>query len=113
MYAPRHIGPRLLAALENMPVVVLTGMRQTGKSTFLRQEPGLKHHRYVSLDDFAQLAAARSSPERFVEGTDPLTIDEAQRAPELLLAVKREVDRDRRPGRFVLCGSANFNLLQG
>jgi len=113
MFLPRDVAPRLLAALENMPVVILTGMRQTGKSTFLQKQPGLGDRRYVSLDDFAQLTAARTAPELFVESSIPLTIDEAQRAPELLLAIKREVDRDRRPGRFILSGSANFALLRG
>lgn len=96
-----------------MPVVVLTGMRQAGKSTLLCQDPRFKGRRYVSLDDFAQLEAAKSNPEAFLRSSEPLTIDEAQRCPELLLAVKREVDRDRRPGRFLLSGSANFALLKG
>lgn len=69
--------------------------------------------RYLSLDDPAQLAAARSDPQAFVRTDDPLTIDEAQKCPELLVAVKREVDRARRPGRFLLSGSANFALLKG
>lgn len=95
-----------------MPAVVLTGMRQAGKSTLLCKDPRFKHRRYVTLDDFAQLQAARNDPESFLESADPLTIDEAQRCPELLVAVKREVDRDRRPGRFLLSGSANFALLK-
>lgn len=96
-----------------MPVVVVTGLRQSGKSTFLQHEKGLAGRRYVSLDDFAQLAAARSDPEGFVRSDEPLTIDEAQKCPALLPAIKREVDRARRPGRFVLSGSANFALLRG
>jgi uncharacterized protein len=100
-------------ALDEMPVVVITGLRQSGKSTFLQHEKDLGRRRYVSLDDFAELAAARSDPERLVRDKDPLTIDEAQKCPELLLAIKREVDRARQPGRFVLSGSANFALLSG
>lgn len=100
-------------ALADMPAVVVTGLRQAGKSTFIQHEPFLAGRRYVSLDDFAQLSAARGDPEAFVRSDEPLTIDEAQRCPELLLAIKREVDRQRRPGRFLLSGSANFALLRG
>lgn len=96
-----------------MPVVVLTGMRQTGKSTFLQQEPGIKRRRYVSFDDFTQLAAAKEDPEGFLATDGPITIDEAQKCPEILGAIKQSVDRDRTPGRFLLSGSANFSMLRG
>jgi predicted AAA+ superfamily ATPase len=112
-YLPRALGRSVGEALTEMPVVVVTGLRQAGKSTFLQNEPGLRDRRYVSLDDLAQLTAARSDPEAFVRSDEPLTIDEAQRCPELLTAVKRAVDRTRRPGWFVLSGSANFSLLRG
>lgn len=112
-YFPRDIGRLLEASLDDMPVVVLTGMRQVGKSTLLNCDPRLKGRRCVTLDDFEQLEAARGDPERFVRSSEPLTIDEAQRCPELLVAIKREVDRDRRSGRFLLSGSANFSLLKG
>ncbi|HXN54633.1 MAG TPA: AAA family ATPase, partial [Myxococcales bacterium] len=88
-------------------------MRQTGKSTLLTSTKDLSGRRYATLDDFAQLEAARADPEGFLAGDEPLTIDEVQRAPELLVAVKRAVDRDRRPGRFLLSGSANLSLLKG
>jgi hypothetical protein len=94
-------------------VVVVTGLRQAGKSTFLQAEPGLEGRAYRSLDDFAQLAAARADPEAFVKADGPLTIDEVQKCPELLPAIKRAVDRDRRPGWFLLSGSANLALLRG
>ncbi|MCU0290930.1 MAG: ATP-binding protein [Thermoanaerobaculaceae bacterium] len=113
VYRRRALGRLLNEALASLPVVVVTGLRQAGKTTFLQNEPGLAGRRFVTLDDFAQLAAARSDPEAFVRSEGPLTIDEAQRCPELLQAIKREVDRDRTPGRFVLSGSANFALLQG
>src|SRR5713101_5548434 len=109
----RDLIPALLAALAELPVVVLTGMRQTGKSTLLTSTKSLSGRRYATLDDFAQLEAARADPEGFLAGDEPLTIDEVQRAPELLVAVKRAVDRDRRPGRFLLSGSANLSLLKG
>jgi len=87
-------------------------MRQTGKSTFLQNQPELAHRRYVTLDDFAFLAAAKANPEEFIAGDSPLTIDEAQRCPELFLAIKRSVDRKRVPGKFILSGSANFLLMK-
>lgn len=111
-YRPRHIINQIVNALADMPVVALTGMRQTGKSTFLRQQAELQGRRYVTLDDFAQLAAAKEDPERFVATEEPLTIDEAQRCPELFVAMKRAVDRDRVPGRFLISGSADFLLMK-
>lgn len=113
IYQPRALSRLVREALADMPVVVVTGLRQSGKSTFLQREKGLRARKYVSLDDFAQLAAARGDPEAFVRSDEPLSIDEAQKCPELLTAIKREVDRNRRPGRFLLSGSANFSLLRG
>jgi len=112
-YRPRELGDLTRHALTEMPVVVVTGLRQAGKSTFLQHEPGLADRHYASLDDFAQLEAARRNPEAFVHREERLTIDEAQKCPELLTAIKREVDRRRRPGQFLLSGSANFALLRG
>ena len=112
-YRPRALGRLVRAALAEMPVVVVTGLRQSGKSTFLQHEKGLAGRRYLTLDDPAQLAAARSDPQAFVRSESPLTVDEAQKCPDLLVAIKREVDRARRPGRFLLSGSANFALLKG
>jgi len=94
-----------------MPALVVTGARQTGKSTLVQQlAPGPR--RYHSLDDLDVLDAARRDPEMLVGGDDPVTLDEVQRAPELLLAVKRAIDRHRVPGRFVLTGSANLALMR-
>ena len=112
-YRPRALGRLVRVALAEMPVVVVTGLRQSGKSTFLQHEKGLAGRRYLTLDDPAQLAAARSDPEAFVRSDSPLTVDEAQKCPDLLIAIKREVDRARAPGRFLLSGSANFALLKG
>ncbi len=94
-----------------MPVVVVTGARQTGKSTLARYlVPGPRSYR--SLDDLDVLDAARRDPEVLVGGSEPVTLDEVQRAPELLLAVKRAVDREPRAGRFLLTGSANLLLMR-
>lgn len=112
-YKPRDMVGAVQRALKTMPVVVLTGMRQTGKSTLLQKDTAFARRRYVSLDDFATLEAARRRPEDLLAGDTPLTIDEAQKCPELLIAVKHAVDQRRVPGHFILSGSANFALLKG
>ncbi len=111
-YIHRELQAMVATALRTMPVVVITGMRQTGKTTFLQNSPLLKGYGYYTLDDFATLSTARSDPDSMSSMGDRICIDEAQKAPELILAVKREVDRSRKPGRFVLSGSANFALLR-
>jgi predicted AAA+ superfamily ATPase len=109
-YLERDITPRLLRALRRLPVVVLSGLRQTGKSTLLQHEPVLIDRRaYRTLDDFATLAAARSNPDALL--ADAAILDEVQRCPDLLVSLKRRVDLERRPGRFVVSGSANLTLL--
>jgi predicted AAA+ superfamily ATPase len=108
----RPLGASLRAALRDTPVVCLLGPRQSGKTTLARTlEP---RHAYVTFDDEATLAFARSDPTGFVASLPPRVIlDEIQRVPGLVRTVKLAVDRDRRPGRFVLTGSANLLLLPG
>ncbi len=109
-YQAREIAPRLLRALGTLPVVVLSGLRQTGKSTLLQNEPEItRGHAYRTLDDFPTLAGARSNPEALL--SKPVILDEVQRCPELLIAIKQSVDRNRAKGRFILSGSANLALL--
>lgn len=110
---PRNIITRVLEALSDSPVVLLNGARQTGKSTLVQWLAEEKYPaRYVTLDDATVLAAAREDPTGFLAGLDkPLILDEVQRAPELFLAIKAEVDRHRQPGRFLLTGSADVLLL--
>lgn len=94
-----------------MPAVIVTGARQTGKSTLVeRLVRG--HRRYSTLDDLDVLDAARRDPSVLLGGADPVTLDEVQREPNLLIAVKREIDRARRPGQFLLTGSANLLLMR-
>jgi predicted AAA+ superfamily ATPase len=108
---PRLVGTALTERLRVMPAVVVTGARQTGKSTLAAHlAPGAR--RYASLDDLDVLDAARRDPEALVGGRDPVTLGEIQREPGLLLAVERAIDRDRRPGRFLLTGSANLLLMR-
>lgn len=122
-YLHRHAAGLLRSALEVSPVVVLMGARQTGKSTLVQSESflvdgeassGSGERLYVSLDDLAARERAQAAPEDFVRSAPRMTIDEVQRHPDLILAIKRAVDQDRprRPGRFVLTGSANLLLLE-
>jgi predicted AAA+ superfamily ATPase len=108
----RHAAAPLRNALADRPVVLLHGARQTGKTTLVRAVAEESGARYVTLDDLTVLAAARADPAGFLAGfAQPLVLDEVQRAPELLLAIKAAVDRRRTPGRFLLTGSANVLLL--
>ncbi len=111
---PRAAAPALERAMRAAPVVVLLGARQTGKTTLVRSLPRLAGRPYLTLDDFDLRAQAQADPEAVVARAPALVLDEVQRAPDLLVAVKRAVDRDRgrRPGRFVLTGSANLLMLQ-
>ena len=109
----RHLMPKLREALRDTPVTMLVGPRQSGKSTLVQALAAeLDGARYVTLDSGLTLAAAREDPVSFVtEGEGTLVIDEVQRAPDLLLEIKASVDHDRRPGRFVLTGSADVLTL--
>jgi len=97
-------------ALSDTPVVLIVGPRRAGKTTLVRKIGGTERT-YVTLDDQTVLDAAQSDPAGFVRGLNEATIDEIQRVPELLLAIKRSVDEDYRPGRFLLTGSANVMTL--
>lgn len=111
-YHPRDIADAVGTALESMPVVVVTGMRQTGKTTFLCSQSELRDRSYVNFDDFAQLESAKSDPDNFIHRDQPLTIDEAHKCPEIFTAIKRAVDKRKIPGQFLLSGSANFSILK-
>jgi len=109
---PRLLESPLELALRSFPVVVVTGSRQTGKSTLVRslvQEP---QRPYLTLDNLETLERARQQPEALVRSAERMVLDEVQRSPDLLLAVKRAVDERKAPGRFLLTGSANLLLMQ-
>jgi predicted AAA+ superfamily ATPase len=113
---PRHIAPLLTDALTDTPVVLVNGARQSGKSTLVQSLPGPAGvaRQYLTLDDAVVLSAAKSDPAGFINALQgAVTLDEVQRVPELFLAIKAAVDRQRQPGRFLLTGSANVMLLPG
>lgn len=108
---PRLVLPSVAQRLRVMPAVIVTGARQTGKSTLVNElTPG--DRRYLSLDDLDVQDLARRDPDALLEGHRHITLDEVQREPNLLNAVKRSVDRRREPGRFLLTGSANLLLMR-
>lgn len=108
---PRRIEPRIAEAMLDTPVVLLAGPRQAGKTTLVRQIAQQQGLRYLTMDDELVLLSAREDPVGMIRSLDRAVIDEIQRAPQLLLAIKKSVDEDRRPGRFLLTGSSNLMAL--
>lgn len=110
-FLPRALQSTLDLAMRSFPVVVVTGSRQTGKSTLVRFLADDEPRPYLTLDDLEILERSRREPDALVRSANRMTLDEVQRSPDLLLAVKRSVDERRAPGRFLLTGSANLLLL--
>ena len=108
---PRRIESRIAEALLDTPVVLLAGPRQAGKTTLVRQIAEQQGLHYLTLDDALTLLSAQEDPVGMIRSLGRAVIDEIQRAPQLLLAIKKSVDEDRRPGRFLLTGSANLMAL--
>lgn len=109
----RILSRQLIAALQDTPVVFIQGPRQAGKTTLVLEleKQGWKAE-YKTLDDSSVLALAQSDPDGFIANLpERIILDEVQRAPEIFRAIKLSVDRNRRPGRFLLTGSANALLL--
>ncbi len=113
MYLPRTIESFFRKSARHFPVMLITGSRQVGKTTLLRNlaEPG---RNYISLDDPVILDIAKSDPALFFQRyTPPMIIDEIQYAPELLPYIKMAVDRTRKKNLFWLTGSQHFHLMKG
>lgn len=103
---PRYLTKNINTALQDTPAILIIGPRQSGKTTLVKQY--IPDFAYYTLDDDNILNAARTNPVGFIKTIDRAIIDEIQRAPELLRAIKFAIDEERRPGRFLLTGSANL-----
>jgi hypothetical protein len=111
---PRAVGTRILEALSDTPVVVLNGPRQAGKTTLVRSLRYPGRAEIITLDEVAARQAANYDPRSFLDRpVDTVVVDEAQLEPGLFRAIKAEVDRDRRPGRFLLTGSSRLLAAPG
>ena len=112
-YLERHLTPTVHRAAATFPAVLVTGARQTGKTTLLRREFG-GSHRYLSLERPDVRARAQADPVAFLaEAAPPAILDEIQYAPDLLHYVKDDIDANRSPGRWLLTGSQSLALMQG
>jgi len=107
----RHAEARVLDAMADTRIVALVGPRQSGKTTLARKIAADRSLDFVTLDDEQYRQFASDDPSGFIRGLDRVVIDEIQRAPGLILALKKAVDEDPRPGRFLITGSVD--LFQG
>lgn len=107
----RRVLPVVIANCQEDPVVLLEGPRSVGKSTLLQQIAGTVNGRILDLDDPATRDAAARDPRTFVAGDEPVCIDEYQKVPALLDAIKAELNQRSTPGRFVLTGSTRDDAL--
>lgn len=104
----RNIQSYIRRAMEDTPVVLINGARQTGKTTLAQVLAAELGAQFFTFDDSATFALAASDPNGFIRNlSGPAILDEIQKIPALFPAIKHTVDRDRQPGRFLLTGSAN------
>lgn len=109
----RTLSTSLKRAVLTFPALILTGPRQSGKTTLLKSLFGTTHS-YVSLEDPDQQEYARTDPRGFIDHLKlPVILDEIQYVPELLSYIKTSIDENRQPGRWLITGSQNFSLMQG
>lgn len=112
MYIPRALTTRLETLASTFPVVVVSGARQVGKSTLLQHVFGQRAG-IVAFDPTMDIGNARADPDLFLDNHPaPMILDEIQYAPELVAALKRRVDRDRRPGSYFLTGSQQWHIIR-
>jgi uncharacterized protein len=105
---PRHAEPRVKSAMADTRIVALVGPRQSGKTTLARKIAADRRMNFITLDDAQLRAFANEDPSGFVRDLDRAVIDEIQRAPNLILALKKVVDEDTRAGRFLITGSVDL-----
>ena len=111
-YINRWQSMLLKNSLPNYPVVIITGARQVGKSTFLKNDENLTNWKYITLDDFDLLRQANDDPEVLWLDSESVIVDEAQKAPKILSAIKKSVDEAKNKKRFIISGSANLLLMK-
>ena len=111
MYKKRWIAQRLSTSLDFAKVIVLTGARQTGKTTLLKNESIFNDYKYFTLDDFDVLAQIEKDPFEILLSGEKVIIDEAQKSPKIMVAIKKIVDENAKTS-FVLSGSANLLLMK-
>ncbi|MBI2118090.1 MAG: ATP-binding protein [Elusimicrobia bacterium] len=110
---PRTLAKTLQSAVKTFPAVVVTGPRQSGKTTLLKALFS-KTHKFISLEDPSTRIRAKEDPVGFLEeNSSPIIIDEIQYVPELLSYIKTLIDQDRKPGQWLFTGSQNFSLMHG
>ena len=110
---PRHAEVSVTEALADTRVVLVNGARQSGKSTLVGVVTKDRDAQWRNLDNAITRQAAIADPVGFVDSAELMVIDEIQRVPGLLLAIKEQVDADPRPGRYLLTGSARLLGLRG
>jgi len=110
IYRPRRIVSSIREMVEYLPVIVVTGARQVGKSTMLKEE--FADYDYLTLDDYALLEQAKKDPQSLWTGKQKVIIDEAQKVPSIFSAIKLAVDESNRARRFIISGSANLYLME-
>jgi len=109
---PRFSESQLQDAVADTPVILIHGSRQCGKTTLAQFFGEKRDYHYITFDDVTQLQAATSDPIGFIQNLpEKVLLDEVQRVPELFTSIKASVDNNRKPGRFILTGSANILLL--
>jgi len=108
-YKKRYLGNVLKAVIKEIPIVVLTGARQVGKSTLLQNELPFSGWKYLTLDDFDVLERAKEDPLGLISNYDRLIIDEVQKERGLIESIKLNVDKGK--GKYILSGSANMLLM--
>lgn len=108
MHFKRFIRSNLVEALSTSPAVLITGARQTGKTTLVEEYARDKNYHYITFDDLDIISAAKRDLKGFVGGLPkPIIIDEVQRVPDIFFPIKRDIDLNRQPGRYILTGSTN------